>query len=261
MTLIISALAEDVIIQVSDRLVTWPDGRVWSDNATKVVCVECADAAFTVAYTGLALIGNVRTDRWIVNALNRNGATNKRFPDLFQDFHTSAARTSSDLRELGVASRNITFVFAGFGRPGPFAAYLTNQEDQSGKSLNEINDDFIAGAFFLNRRPRRKFDLLVNGDERAITEPLRVAIDKVRSRYFDSRPQRRVDVLVEVLRRASRNSKRIGRNCMSTIQLPGSGWFAQYHTENQEAISYVPHYVGRGFAARDIWIRTARRSR
>lgn len=52
MTLIITSLSNDVVTQVSDRKLTYPDGRVASDRATKAVCVVCADAMFSIAYKG-----------------------------------------------------------------------------------------------------------------------------------------------------------------------------------------------------------------
>lgn len=259
MTLIITALSDDAVVQVSDRRLTYPNGRIYSETANKSLCVECSDTVFTVAYTGLALIGTVLTDRWIVNYLRRSGAVNKRFPDLLADFHAEVKNTFTTLRNRGLGNaRRITFVFAGFGPPGPFVAYLTNQEDESGRSLRRINDEFLRGGFLRNDRPMRKLDVWINGAENAITPDLKTAIAQVRRRYLRLPPEQRASVFVDVLRRASLHRTRgwpIGRNCMSTVQRAAGGWLSQYHPEHDEPFSYMPHYVGRHFLARDIWIR------
>src|SRR5437879_3215828 len=77
MTLIITSLAEDALIQVSDRKLTYPNGSVASDYANKAICVDCADARCTVAYTGLARVGNAQTDHWLLDYLTASRAASK----------------------------------------------------------------------------------------------------------------------------------------------------------------------------------------
>lgn len=68
MTLIITALKEDNIIQVSDRRLT-RNGKLYDDSANKIICVSCADASFSIAYTGLGEIHGCRTDKWVFEYL------------------------------------------------------------------------------------------------------------------------------------------------------------------------------------------------
>jgi hypothetical protein len=63
MTLIMTALAPGVVAQVSDRRLT-VNGSLHDDLAIKAICVCCRDARFCLAYTGLAEIGQMRTDIW-----------------------------------------------------------------------------------------------------------------------------------------------------------------------------------------------------
>jgi hypothetical protein len=67
MTLIITTLAKNKVVQASDRRLTRLDGTLHNDRANKAICVECNNAVFSVAYTGIARIGKKRTDEWIAD--------------------------------------------------------------------------------------------------------------------------------------------------------------------------------------------------
>ncbi len=56
------------MVQVVDRRLT-SGGVVYDDLANKAVCGVCADARFSVAYTGL-MMRPVRTDEWVANLLS-----------------------------------------------------------------------------------------------------------------------------------------------------------------------------------------------
>ena len=255
MTLIITSLAEDALIQVSDRKLTYPNGSVASNFADKAIYVNCTDARFTVAYTGLARVGNTQTDHWLLNYLTNSRAANKRFPKIIEELRLHAANT---FRSLG-NHRGITFVFAGFGPPGPFAVLLSNQENGNGQWIGSINDSFDVGWFLRNASPMLKLDVIINGAEAAITPELTTAIRKIRRRFLRLSPEQRVTVFVDVLRRASHNpnyGRLIGRDCMSTILNVADGLSTQFYPENESPLSYTPHYVNSQFSMRDIWVST-----
>lgn len=65
-TLILTAITQDQIVQVSDMRLTWPDGSVVDTPAAKMV-LWCGRAL--VAYTGLACIRATRTDVWLAEVL------------------------------------------------------------------------------------------------------------------------------------------------------------------------------------------------
>src|SRR3712207_1704100 len=75
MTLILTALSPQRVVQVSDRKLTFKDGRTYHDDANKAVIVYCDDGQFSVAYTGLAHVRDkdkkvmTRTDQWIAQSL------------------------------------------------------------------------------------------------------------------------------------------------------------------------------------------------
>lgn len=84
MTLIITALADDAVVQVSDRRLTLADGSIFSEDATKAICIACSDARVSLAYTGLARIGMTPTDHWLMELLTEGRAANKTFPELLE---------------------------------------------------------------------------------------------------------------------------------------------------------------------------------
>ncbi len=77
MTLILTLLATNKIVQVSDRRLTL-NGETCDSNANKLVCVGCDDARFSVGYTGVAEIDGQRTDYWLKNQVKAIRSVAKR---------------------------------------------------------------------------------------------------------------------------------------------------------------------------------------
>jgi len=258
MTLIITALADDAVVQLSDRRLTRADGSVSSENAIKSICVDCVDARFSVAYTGLAEIDTKPTDYWLVDFLTRSRAALKTFPKLVYSVAEFATDRFRQLLYLG-DRRGLTLVFSGFGPPGAALALVSNQQDSSGRWLSAVSDRFEAGFWLRNNRVLRKLALMVNGAEAAVTPDLRAAVRCSRRRFLDRSPEERVTFLVEVLRRAAKHplhGRLIGNDCMGVVVTPDGGFRATYHTETDTAVSYMPHYVSVGISARDWWVST-----
>lgn len=71
MTIILTAVLPDVVIQASDRLVTMQgDYRVHDSTANKSVVYVGVNCRLLIGYTGLAYINDVPTDEWIVEQLH-----------------------------------------------------------------------------------------------------------------------------------------------------------------------------------------------
>ena len=258
MTLIITALADDAVVQVSDRRLTLADGTVFSENANKAICVDCADSRVSVAYTGLARIDTTPTDHWLVDLLTDISAAKKSFPDVVAAVAERATERFRALRHLR-DRRGLSLVFAGFGPPGAVMALVSNQEDSSGQWLPAVSDRFESGFWLRDEHVMRKLDLMVSGAEAAVTPALTDAIERIRSRFLDRSPEERVNVLVDVLRRAAKHPHHgwlIGEDCMGVIVANDGGFMSTYHSETSTAVSYMPHYVGSGMSARDVWIST-----
>lgn len=74
MTLIITCAQPTSVVQVSDRRLVNPDtGQVVDEHAQKAIYVECADARFALAYTGIARIHGKTTNEWLLGALAELG--------------------------------------------------------------------------------------------------------------------------------------------------------------------------------------------
>ena len=87
MTLIISVLTDEYVALVSDRRVTWSDGRqVDTDTKTFNLYGE-----FLMGFTGLARIDGFRMERWVADAL-RSVPTDEYFNVLAQKMGTAFDR-------------------------------------------------------------------------------------------------------------------------------------------------------------------------
>jgi len=248
-----TALAENVVIQVSDRRLTRNNGALYDDLAIKEICVSCVDARFCIAYTGLAEICSRRTDEWVFDYLSSINAGKLAFTELFGSLHKQVASTFRGLRRFGRV-RGITFALAGFGRTGPFMGLLSNVEDGKGNWLRDVDDNFQSHFYFRNNKPLRKLGLVINGTETAI-EAFDSAIPKIRKRYLGKKPKNIVTVLVQLIRKASDNPKvgyLIGRNCMSAIVNPNGGFSCQDHPENDSPHRYAPYCILRSATYKSI---------
>jgi hypothetical protein len=68
-TLILTRASMDFVIQASDRRITDDSGAPLDDSANKSIVYVCANAAVAISYTGLAILGGVATDEWLVERL------------------------------------------------------------------------------------------------------------------------------------------------------------------------------------------------
>ena len=258
MTLIITALANDAVVQVSDRRLTLPGRTVFSEDANKAICFGCADAHVSLAYTGLARIGTTPIDHWLVDLLTDNRLANEPFPKAVEAVARLATERFRELRPLG-EGRRLSLVFSGFGHLRPVMALVSNSEDSSGSWLPRVSDTFATGLWLRNEKTMRKLDLMVSGAVAAVTSDLVEAIKRIRKRFLARTPEERVNVLVQVLRRAANEREYgwlIGQECMGVIVAPEGRFQATFHPSSNAALSYMPHFVQHWMSVRDVWIST-----
>src|SRR5687767_12446359 len=106
MTLIITYSSYYKTVQVSDRRLT-VSGALFDDEANKSVCVSCTDARFTIGYTGLARVGSIGTDLWVLETLREMGSSQIGIKNILEKIKNSAAKKIGKRYPL-------TFVFAGY---------------------------------------------------------------------------------------------------------------------------------------------------
>lgn len=119
MTLILTLVSTNKIVQVSDRRLTL-NGEIHESNATKAICVSCSNAHFSVGYTGVAEIDDKRTDYWIVDQISST------FSSGHQDIGMVARQLAQDLsdaifklrykgRRVRLEDKGLNLVLAGYG--------------------------------------------------------------------------------------------------------------------------------------------------
>lgn len=281
MTLIITALSPDKVMQVSDRRLTYASGKTATDAANKAVTVWCDDAYFSVAYTGLAHIYDKesrlrkRTDKWIAHSLwsimQRPGSWGVR--DLYRTFAVHAEEALELTRNVPLTNRGTAFVFAGFfyrSTPIAFVGTLSNMKAPPRGGIKVIRQFDTQRVWSLNpAMPVNEVEIQVDGTEAALfsRDAIAKAINR-RTRVIHRRLERmesgaplrsREEVageLVHIVRMATHHpdyGKYIGRDCMAVSCRPHNlGFFAD--TYKEKSIEHnTPIMVTRDIVAESSW--------
>jgi hypothetical protein len=146
MTLVLSFLSREQIVQVSDRrvtLVTGPQvGDVLDDDRNKIIVVH---NRFVISYSGLAEIGRTRTDEWIVTiSRDVRPYSPKGLVNAIRQHATIAFRGL----HIDPALKRHAFVLAGWVRlsPGaglaPIVIAISNALDQYWQWRDHAADEF-----------------------------------------------------------------------------------------------------------------------
>lgn len=154
MTLVLSYLTPDFVVQVSDRRLTWSNGSVADDSSNKAT-VYCGRMAF--AYTGLAQIKTHKTDEWLTMLLARA----KSMPEAMKMLKDEATAHFRGISETPRQRRH-AFVAVGWTRRAveePFRRILvrvSNFHDATGGELAEGGSEFSSALWILepNEPPR-----------------------------------------------------------------------------------------------------------
>lgn len=128
MTLIITAVNNQVAIQVADTLLS-KNGKPYDDKLVKTTIVHSSTGKFALSYTGVGNLDGVRTDLWIARQLTDFEAWIRPAPeilDFLKNKLTDAVPRNRYLKGFG-----LTVVLSGMvtmknGRLGPAIAEVTN---------------------------------------------------------------------------------------------------------------------------------------
>jgi len=74
MTLILGQASRDYVLQVTDRLVT-KGNRPFDPLANKNIVYCARNALVAIGFTGIAFLGDIPTDQWIVEQLTGTSLT------------------------------------------------------------------------------------------------------------------------------------------------------------------------------------------
>lgn len=269
-------------MQVSDRRLTLPGGKLYDDEANKAITVNCDDGYFSVAYTGLARLRDrdsrewTRTDKWAANTLwaimQRPGWW--RVIDLYRAFAKEAERTFRFTPEP-LTRKGATFVFAGFFGKNPtgFVGIMSNMVlTRAGriKVVREFDTQTVWSP--APRMPYNELELFVDGMVPALyskdaiaksinrrTQVIRRRLERVQRGSGNRNDGAIVHELVKVVRMASRHpqyGKYIGRDCMG-IQMNSETPSMVTDTYKENDVEHnFPWIVSRDMVATFSWSLT-----
>ena len=148
-TLILTLVDKNTIVQVSDRRVTKPDGEIHDDNANKAVCIGMSYAHFAVSYTGLAYIGRAkienRTDYWLLEhlgSISRNG-----IPTVEKICRSLGEQATRPLSRLLGNYKPLEVVLTGYDRYNrSFRATVSNMKVNKAGFLEVVRERFVSNV-------------------------------------------------------------------------------------------------------------------
>ncbi|HTT99952.1 MAG TPA: hypothetical protein VMF58_18025 [Rhizomicrobium sp.] len=210
---------------------------------------------FALSYCGLATLPEGRTDEWLVDYLATSHAGQKNFKELFEELRAALV---SKFGPLG-PHRRVTLALAGFVRGKSFFAHISNFEDPLGNRLSEIDDTFPTGIFLKNEHPMRKAGIGVYGADAALRKFIEGgALRKIAAQLGEVPQDKAIALVAQIFRTASDDEsfgKLIGRDLMTVVGDPKAGFLANYLTDGDRKISYMPHLISPQAAFKSITLK------
>ena len=190
MTLVLSFLTQDFILQVSDRRLTWPDGSVEDDNTNKAT-IYCGRMA--LGYTGLAQIKTRKTDEWLAGILARAQSS----PEALEIIKNEATAHFRGISQTPRQRRH-AFVGVGWTRTAadgairPFFSRVSNFHDAQDQELPAASDEFTVRNVLLDASDPPRLDatgrqltederLLLGAGLRYMKDPTEIALALART--------------------------------------------------------------------------------
>jgi hypothetical protein len=245
MTLIVTAISDDSVVQVVDRRLTM-NGIPIDDLAMKAVCGVCRDASFSLAYTGL-VTSPLPTGEWLVDFLGANHLLSQPLPAVLNSLAEALTCEFARFRQWPDGHRRLTVSVAGFGPPGPFAATVTNQEDELGHVLAKPENQFRVSWLLRNNKKMHRLDLILHGAEGAIDDELVQTIAKIRRGMFRKSGIRIASALVAIVRRAAKRATYghfLGPHCISIVHTRASLEITcDDHFQGCRPTTHLPYFV------------------
>lgn len=265
MTLIINLATPDFVLQVADTLLTWPDGTKATDESVKSTIVHSKTAKLAVAYTGLALVDNVRTDKWLAKELTAFASWERDSAEVVAFLKERLTRALGGNPALGRFGLTVTLAGLGLdsaGRRMPRIATVTNMEEFQKGPPERFVDVVPSGRqfehYFWTPTGDFKWFLSVHG----VTSPAHESATRAFSRRIGRRLKAaKTDEAAEVLDylvalvRLTRRDKQIGHlvghDCTG-IRIGSDFRSTSFFYTAGGKIGRVPNIVSKDFSATDI---------
>jgi len=260
---ILSLSTPDVLIQVTDRRLTWPDGQMFNDYTNKVTVFN---GRMAVSYAGLSKVLGEKTDEWLVRIL-----ANPAIRTLADAVHMLRDRATIAFRDWErmpkeKARHHLMFGAIAWARPPGrktsrvFICFVSNCHDEHGALQAEARDDFRVHHRILGPGDFHGFFNI--GAALTIEERLRLKERTRRATTLDDLTFGLVEAVREVAARDETVSKNVlavtipravveqeWRDVMLlagpplTLNAIGSVYFPE---NSQAPIQYRPHFVYAG---------------
>lgn len=274
MTLVLSCVARDLVVSVADRRVTWISGPLAGTTATdkqNKAVVICDLLAF--AYTGLAQVGNLPTDRWLLELAARVVPF-----DPQAVCETIASEATTQFRTISGVDKRHAFLgvgwatFASHGDLCPYAVAISNALDPSGKWKSKPTPTFAITVLPLS--VKRAFAIA------SVGQPLRADDVQAMRRTLKEATRRKiapveyVRTLANAIWRVADRNSAVGRNLNAVylprpregaptgltiplgVRTPSDGATALYlPSDGADPVIYAPNYTCGGSSYADMWIK------
>jgi hypothetical protein len=237
MTLTVSLVSRMLSVQVSDRRMSAPGGRLVNDRANKAIVVACADALFSITFAGWGVIGRKRVDLALAEHLNDLGATELHMEDVVSLIAQKAAEMFAVLRP---DERHHGFTIAGYQTAN------SKSEPRLLTLTNLTNGGFAAPA--LDRFERRDYHrrdeallmLATGSGAAAITRGDRTRLEARLRTVFARGALTHTSIsdiergIVTLVRSAADRARgTVGKDCMSIAITPFGDARALYYGQRQ----------------------------
>ncbi|HEY5473425.1 MAG TPA: hypothetical protein VIK32_09585, partial [Candidatus Limnocylindrales bacterium] len=223
MTLLITLVNRAQAVLVSDRRLTWPDGRPPDDEANKAVIVSMPRARVLVGFTGIAQVESKSTVEWFLEAFAAAAEPDFQSGPTIERFAATATSTFARLHHDRPTKR-LSVVGVGYldiGDP-PLAARwrVSNFESADGTWRSDAADTFDVSLLQdLGKSTDAAFATL-DGGWNAMGKDAERAYMRLTRMLKEGRPERGLaGKAVEVVRLAADHNAMIGPQVM-TIVLP-----------------------------------------
>jgi hypothetical protein len=207
MTLILSALTQDYVVQVSDRQLSIGGKRI--DPPTNKSVIFCGHIAY--GYTGQGFIENKTTELWLVDVL-----ASAQSPK--QALEAIASRATDAFRRSPLRNKRHAFVGVGFGTISnelqPLLCVISNYTDTQDRQVKGVRETFAYDCTMLD--PGNSFYLFPAG-QRLQKSEVGAFVANASSVVKRADAPAMADLLVRKIREVADRTETVGKDVMITI--------------------------------------------
>jgi hypothetical protein len=234
--------------------------------------LDCQDAVFTFAYTGLGFIGRKRTDDWLVDLLVKVNATQLSAPQVIESVTEAATKQFRRLRVTRELARltlavGVWLTLEQVGRRlvgsiSNFETWDSSLDRSSGPTLARSRIHPKAHPTFEEHFIACKPDVKkaaivqVSGRDEAVAH-MRKRLRRLGDYIVKNpEPDQVTRKLVAFVRRCADNEEEgsIGRDCMAVYVSDAIHQATHFPEDNSRPVTFAPHLITRNFVATDITI-------